>query len=566
MRKNLSATTGMLIAAIVGSGLAGCLTVNRIWQHKGEVQLTPKAPPVVQGPRVIIFALDGAGYPQLMEAIRSGKAPNMAALMGKEEGGGVFAHAYSAADVLDVLPSSTIADWSAMFTGVPPATNGVTGDEWFVRETQQFYAPVPLSVTELGDFEKMVTGGLVGRALETTTLFKLIELRSNVSLLPVHRDATFYTTVDPSSFADLVGDLIAGKLAGESAHESLSGAIDMDSVLKVIDAINEHGVPNLQVVYFPGIDIFTHASKDRLKGQVEYLENVTDRGIGKVLNLYREKGVLNQTYVLFVADHGHTPVLDDDLHALGTGADSPFGLVQKTGFRVRKAALNLTGLDQDYQAVLAYQGFMAYIYLADRSTCPKEDDRCDWRKPPRLEQDVMPVVRAFDRVNRTGVPIARLKGAIDLIFAREPVASGQPARTFEIFDGTELVPIHSYLAGHPRPDLVDLEQRMNWLGAGPYGNRAGDILLLAPAGMRTPIEKRYYFAAKSRYTWHGSASLQDRNIPLILAQQGDSGARLREIVEGVLGNPPSELAVTPLVRALLGELKSPAQHKAAAPP
>ena len=50
-----------------------------------------------------------------------------------------------------------------------------------------------------------------------------------------------------------------------------------------------------------------------------------------------------------------------------------------------------------------------------------------------------------------------------------------------------LVPIHEYLHKHPRPDLVDLEQRMNWLGAGPYGYRAGDIVLLPRACMNLPI-------------------------------------------------------------------------------
>ena len=69
-----------------------------------------KAPPAV-GSRVIVFCLDGAGYPQMMEAIRSGKAPHIAALLGKEQGGGVFEHGYSAPGALSVLPSSTVADW-----------------------------------------------------------------------------------------------------------------------------------------------------------------------------------------------------------------------------------------------------------------------------------------------------------------------------------------------------------------------------------------------------------------------------------------------------------------------
>jgi hypothetical protein len=72
-------------------------------------------------------------------------------------------------------------------------------------------------------------------------------------------------------------------------------------------------------------------------------------------------------------------VLDDSRHALGSnenhGLPTP---VQKPGFRVRPIALDAP--DQDYQALLAYEGVMAYLYPADRSTCRAPGARCDWRK------------------------------------------------------------------------------------------------------------------------------------------------------------------------------------------
>ena len=76
--------------------------------------------------------------------------------------------------------------------------------------------------------------------------------------------------------------------------------------------------------------------------------------------------------MIFISDHGQIPTLNDDQHKLGTDDEhSPFGLVAKSGFRVRRPLLTFADLDKDYQAVLAYQGFMAYVYLADRSTCSK---------------------------------------------------------------------------------------------------------------------------------------------------------------------------------------------------
>ena len=530
---------------------SACTLVTQTLETGGEKQFKPVPPPAPSGIHVLIFAMDGATPAQFTEAVHSGDAPNIAMLLGKDGGNGVFEHAYAAPHALSVLPSSTIADWASIFTGAAPAYDGIPGDEWFERETMQFYAPVPVSVPDAADNAKVVTDDLVGRQLKVPTLFEDLHRSSFVSLLSIHRGATIYTIVAPGSFPDLIEHLIKGELMGNDPEKSLSGSIDRDSTQKVINAFKEHGIPDLQVVYLPGIDIFTHAAPDRLAGQTRYLEHVTDGCVGQVLAEYRRAGVINNTYMIFISDHAHTPTLDDKRNELGTGdKHSPFEAVHKAGFRVRGASLFIPNADDDYQAVLAYQGFMAYIYLADRSTCPHDDDRCDWKKPARFEEDVMPVLKTIYRSNTKGRPVAKLKGTIDLIFARPGVPGGQNALPYMIFDGKDLVPIHEYLRAHPRPDLIDLEQRMNWLSAGPYGNRAGDILLLARACMDIPIEDRFYFAGITHYTWHGSACEQDGHIPFILAKPNATGQELRSIMSDFGGDSPSERELTPLVRAL----------------
>jgi Type I phosphodiesterase / nucleotide pyrophosphatase len=512
----------------------------------------PKAPPVL-GSRVIVFCLDGAGYPQLMQAIRSGKTPHIAALLGKEQGGGVFEHGYSAPNVLSVLPSSTVADWSATFTGKPPAENGVPGDEWFDRQHQRFYAPVPISVTDTADFSHMLNDDLVGKQLEVPTLYEQLKRRSYVSMLMVYRGATLFTTIPPTTFAGIVGGLVEGKLSGKTALESISTTLDLASVTKLLEAIDEHGLARLQVVYFPGIDLFTHASPDPLQAQVGYVEEYVDDGVGQVLDKYRKLGALPNTYVIFIADHGHTPTMNDDRHRLGPDdANSPYATLRAAGFRVRKASLTLTQSEQDYQAVIASQGFMAYVYLADRSTCAGRGQTCDWSRPPRFKQDVMSAARALYTENRSGHPIPQGKGAIDLIFVHRPVAHGS-ARRFDVFDGRTLVPMDDYLTKHPRPDLVDLKERMGWLGDGRYGDRAGDIVLLAKASSAIPIRDRYYFATTTHYSWHGSPDISDSNIPLVLAIDGGSGKVMQDIVNNVSrGATPSQMDLTPLVLALIG--------------
>jgi hypothetical protein len=475
-------------------------------------------------------------------------------LLGKEQANGVFEHGYSTPGVLSVLPSSTVADWAATFTGKPPAQNGVAGDEWFDRQHRRFYAPVPITVTDTTDFSRMLDDDLVGKQLKVPTLYEQLKRRSYVSMLMVYRGATLFTTVPPTTFAGIVGELVGGKLIGETALEAISKSLDLASTTKLLQAIDEHGLARLQVVYFPGIDLFTHASPDPLKAQVGYLEDYTDQAVGQVLEAYRKLNALSNTYVIFVSDHGHTPTLNDDRHRLDPDDQgSPFGILKAAGFRVRKASLTVSKSEEDYQAVIASQGFMAYVYLADRSTCQAAGQACDWSRPPRFRQDTMSAVRALYAENQRGLPIPQDKRTIDLIFARRPSEQGDEGEPFKVFDGKELVPMHRYLERNPRPDLADLEERMKWLGDGPYGGRAGDIVILAKASSIIPIQDRYYFAATMHYSWHGSPDMSDSNVPLILALDGGSGAVMQDIVKNVThGETLSEMDVTPLVLALIG--------------
>jgi len=549
---------GFFAFAFVALGslsLFACNLVSKTITTGGEQRMSRVAAPAsAQGPHVIIFALDGATPADLMAAVHSGKAPNIAALLGSDRGDGLFEHGYAAPEALSLLPSSTIPDWASTFTGSVPAWDGIPGDEWFVRETATFYAPVPVSTTDLTDNTKVVTDDLVGKQLMAPTLYEQLGVRSYVSMLSIHRGATYYTTVGPNSLADLFEQLIKGTLTGNDPEKSLSAALDRDSTAKLIQTIDEHGIPDLQVVYYPGIDIFTHAAPDPLNSQIRYLERVTDGSVGQVLDEYRKQGRLDKTYVIFISDHAHIPTIDENKNRLGTDDEhSPFAAIAKAGFRVRRASLILGDAQKDYQAVFAYQGFMAYVYLANRSTCPNDGDRCDWSKPPRFHEDVIPALKALYRSNRYAQPEPSLKGKVDLIFSRKPMPSNDKALPFEVFDGKQLVAIDDYLRENRRPELAELAERMRWLSAGPYGNRAGDILLLPKACPNLPIDQRYYFAQMTHYSWHGSACEQDSHIPFILTQENGSGDKMKSIMSRFGGASPSERQLTPLVRSIFHE-------------
>src|SRR5208283_6012675 len=97
----------LAMLAVIGS----CALVTKTVETGGERQFKPVPPPAPTGVHILIFAMDGAVPSQLMEAVHSIHAPYITALLGKDEGNGVFEHAYAAPHALSVLPSSTIADW-----------------------------------------------------------------------------------------------------------------------------------------------------------------------------------------------------------------------------------------------------------------------------------------------------------------------------------------------------------------------------------------------------------------------------------------------------------------------
>jgi Type I phosphodiesterase / nucleotide pyrophosphatase len=542
-----------IFTSLAAIAIASCTAARNLVLTGGEIHPTPAPHQNEPGPHVLIFGFDGAGYNQLNEAIASGRAPNLAALLGKPEGGGVYDHAYSAPQAETIFPAITAAAWSVIFTGEPSAYTSIPGNEWFAREQMQFYAPIPVSVPQTGDVLKMVGADLIGKQLTAPTLYEQAGVSSGVSLNMVYRGADTFTTVAPTTFVALVADYLAGATGGVTSRREVYSAFDQDSINKLISAFDKQGIPRLQTVYFPGIDLYTHvAPGDPLRQEVEYLEQITDPLVGKVIAEYKSRGLLSNTYVLIIADHGHTPVLNDSAHALAMDPNTgPDAVLKSVGFRPRPFVLDPSSVQQDYQAVLAYEDSIAYVYLADRSTCPNVFNKCDWTRPPRFDEDVMPVARAFYEANRTGKGAPRLKGTLDLIFARRPVPKGSPTNEYEVFDGKGLVPIAEYLEDHPHPDLLDLDRRMRWLTVGPHGNRSGDVLLLARIGLTIPIQQRYYFAHLF-HSVHGSASVQDAHIPLILSHEGCAGSTLKSAMEHVTGERPTVLQFTPLVLELLG--------------
>jgi hypothetical protein len=540
----------LLLAWVSGCSSIGGAPIRQVvdlFIEGGEKHLRTPMRPLRGETRVLVFAFDGVGDDDLRGAVEAGRVLNISAVLGATTGSpGEYAHAFAVPNAMSVLPSITVAAWTSLFTGRAPGETGIPGNEWFSREEMRFYAPVPGSFQSNDHAIRMYTEGLVGKAVRTSTLFEQVNVRSHVSMLPLYRGADLLHLPKLNTFGDLFVATLEGAVQGQPTQKSFS-EMDQNAVRSVIAGLKEYGAPDLQVVYFPGVDLYTHVVEEPIDAQRRYLQEILDPLVGQVLDEYRRQGVLERTYVVFVSDHGHTPVIGDDRHAL---SDEPAALLDSLGFRVRPFRIDVK--EDDFQAVLAYQGSMAFVYLADRSTCTAPGSRCSWNRRPRWEEDVIPVVRAFDRANRTGEGVPDLRGTLDLILARPAQRWWQRGpRAFQVWDGEHLVPISEYLRQSPRPDLLRLDERMRDLATGPLGHRAGDVLLMARAGSAEPIESRFYFGREGYTSWHGSPSAQDSRIPIVVAHTGSSGSELRRMVEPVMGATPSQIEFARLIRTLL---------------
>ena len=94
------------------------------------------------------------------------------------------------------------------------------------------------------------------------------------------------------------------------------------------------------------------------------------------------------------------------------------------------------------------------------------------------------------------------------------------------------------------------EQRRN-VSPHPFGERAGDILLIAHNGDRDAADGRFYFATLY-HSWHGSPSHLDSDIPLIVAHPDKPTSELARLTHQAIGDRPKQQKFTDLVLSLRG--------------
>lgn len=506
----------------------------------GAQQTSPDAPPL------FVLALDGVSRDQLYQMLQDGELPHMAELLGGDQ----LAHAYFDNAFLSTIPSTTMDAWAAAMTGRPPADTGVAGNEYFIREKRQLACPAPVSFYDADPTLSIYTDHYLDKLVDVPTVYERMRKREPriqiwVAMNELFRGADRMVLAKRSALFKALEGFVSKKFDELEARPSPALFVTLDSA--AVDAVVEHlesdPLPDVLTLYLVGTDLYTHqAAEGPDAARQSYLKVVVDPQIGRIVDLLRAKGRLDRTWVIIVADHGHTQVVHDKEHALGAaGMDSPAPTVLKqAGFRVRPFAQNVPDNDP-FSAVLAYGGGTAFVYLADRSTCPGERDVCAWDRMPRYEEDVLPAAEAFHR---------GMAKQLDMILVRRPRPVGAITRPFEVYVGNgKTMSIEAYLEEHPHPTYIDLEARLHDLAVGIHGERAGDIMLLPQFGNVPKPEDRYYFANLYR-SWHGSPSKADSEIPLIVANRHHSAAQIGPWVKHVIGPRPYLQHLTDLMLGL----------------
>ena len=536
----------LLVLTACGSKVAALVVAGD--QQQLRVRDRAARPSSPDKPPILIVALDGISRSLLYDMLRGGELPHLEQLVGGDH----LAHAYMDDTMLSTLPSTTMPAWVSALTGVGPAEHGVVGNEYFVRETRTLATPAPVSFHSAGPTLEIYTDDYLDKLIDAPTVYERLRskdpdiliwiamnhvFRGADSLLLPHRD------VMGKALKAFVEVVVEGK--GKAARDAYA-ALDIGAIDSVVEHLASGPTPDLLTLYLYGTDLYAHvASEGPDRARRAYLREVIDPTLGKLVARLRKRQLLDRTWTLVIADHGHTEVTHDGAHALGGDHGPPVQVLQAAGFRVRPFARDVDARDP-FDAVLAYGGAMAYVYLADRSQCPGAHERCPWAQPPRYREDVLAAAEAYHQANDGGP----MKGMLDMILVREPRPYPEIDRPFEVYLGSgATLPIDDYLRTHPHPTYVAFAERMQELAVGVHGERAGDLLLIAHDGDRDRVTERYYFASQY-HSWHGSASRADSEVPLIVANRHHEAARIGAWVRRILADKPRLSKLTDVIIGL----------------
>jgi hypothetical protein len=462
-----------------------------------------------KGPKLFVVILDALKRKTLMESLDT--LPNFKAVIKGDSSS--YPYIYFE-NVLVSIPSSSKPSNATLLTGVYPLRHGVPSTIWFDRKTEKTVTLSSLSQRRvIKILEKTDTHTIFDYARRSgkTTMAVATQVAKGVD----SRD-WIKQGIHVWSHAFWINLFTEGITMPDGGHLDKRTTAGLFSGYKycLSDGLKARlrltgDIPDLVVVHYVGMDIFTHYPRRFMTkeswtiDQIQkwYLRQVLDPELGKIVSFLEENRIFENTIFFFVSDHGQTRIrrhIDEKKF-------------EKDFFKT----LGLTGPrgQREKTDIIVMPGAGTKVMYVRNRTSP------DWMPPPRLIEDVKPAVDAL-------VDMEDVKRSLNaLLVAKYPGERDKNVTGARASDRLWFFDLGNYRQSQRRNDdfiaalrrlskldeLVGEELKVAYMYCRDFGREnMPDIILVSKPG--------YSFVPdKKKYAHHGGIYAEDAYVSFVIS-------------------------------------------------
>ncbi len=369
-----SNSVSIYLLVVVFLSITGCAN---LWKQTSTVEIKTH-----QQPKVFVVILDALKRNTLMDSLDS--LPNFKEIIKGRKND--YPYIYFE-NVLVSIPSSSKPANTTLLTGMYPNTHGVPSTIWFNRKDQK--VKTLNSISQRGIINML-------RQTKTDTIFDYARRSGKTTMAvvtPVAKGVDSRDWIQGSihlwSQAFCLNLLQNFNPIPDGAHldRGTTNGLLKGYMYSFTDGLegklrSTGDIPDLTVVHFVGMDIFTHYPRRFMiennwsinEIQKWYLKKILDPELGKIKTFLQRNQLLDNTIFCFVADHGQTQIKTHiDEKSFEKGVADRFKVMGRP-YSLNKAEL-----------IIMPGASTKVLYVKNRLNT-------DWMMPPRLIEDVKPVV------------------------------------------------------------------------------------------------------------------------------------------------------------------------------
>jgi len=445
--------------------------------------------------RAIVVVVDALRAESVYSSLDNGRLPNLSRLI-KDRG------VVRVEKCLSALPSVTLPNHTTIFTGVYPGRHGVSGNEWFdrnlgageplYRRTREYVKYGTEDDPGLGSSWSF--GGIPIHDMDMSPKVRTIyeafkeaetkngrKAKTAVVFDPVRRGAD--KVVNPDVF-DAIISINVMPFVNQFA------LMDASAMKKAMELIKSDDPPELMGIWLSGLDGWSHAHGPGPVGgagdrQADYVAKNIDPLIGDLIKALEARGILDETVIFLVADHGQADTIGTTEYAID--AEKVYGALTKSPYRTpldKNGHLDKKAKDFDVVVMANSNGNAALISV----------------KTPKASWKSLSTQTDIEAVSTLIIQ----EPYVSRIFYLGPVTQGNEPAVFMLTRGDDGITRKIQLQ-------QDSEERITVRTLGFAGStRSGDILVEA----KSP----YYFAPwGSIYKGqHGRRDSVEDHVPLLI--------------------------------------------------